>query len=95
MVKLLYHEPVGKAGESGHVEKERARMTQGSLFVAGVEGLEPTDWTVGPWSPETLPGSVYAGLLIRALERSEGAPTKAFFGTCEQTLVFERREPAP
>ena len=35
-------------------------------------GLQPTEWAVGPWSADTLQGSAYGGLLVRALER-EGA----------------------
>ena len=32
-------------------------------------------------------------LCVAGVERSEGVPTRPF-GTCEQTLLFERREPA-
>jgi hypothetical protein len=49
-------------------------MVQESLFVAAADGLEPTEWAVGPWSPDTLQGSAYCGLLVRALERSDGPP---------------------
>jgi len=48
-------------------------MTHESLFVPEADGLEPTEWAVGPWSPDTLQGSAYGGLLVRALERSDGA----------------------
>lgn len=27
-------------------------MTEESLFVAEADGLEPTEWAVGPWSPD-------------------------------------------
>jgi len=40
--------------------------------VAEGADLQPTDWAVGPWSADTLQGSAYGGLLVRALER-EGA----------------------
>ena len=49
-------------------------MTQESLFVAEANGLAPTGWAVGPWSPDTLQGSAYGGLLVRALERSDAVP---------------------
>jgi acyl-coenzyme A thioesterase PaaI-like protein len=49
-------------------------MTEESLFVAEADGLAPTSWAVGPWSPDTLQGSAYGGLLVRALERSDGPP---------------------
>ena len=51
-----------------------ARLTQESLFVAEANGLAPTGWAVGPWSPDTLQGSAYGGLLVRALERSDAVP---------------------
>jgi hypothetical protein len=46
-------------------------MTDQSLFIRKNGELEPTEWAVGPWSADTLQGSAYAGLLVRALERSE------------------------
>jgi len=49
-------------------------MTEESLFVAEADGLEPTEWAGGPWSPDALQGSAYGSLLVRALERSDGAP---------------------
>jgi len=49
-------------------------MSPESLFVAEADGLEPTEWAVGPWSPDTLQASAYGALLVRALERSEQAP---------------------
>ena len=49
-------------------------MSQQSLFVGEADGLEPTEWAIGPWSPDTLQASAYGGLLVRALERSDPAP---------------------
>src|SRR5689334_24702054 len=49
-------------------------MAEQSCFVATEGGFEPTQWAVGPWSPDTLQGSAYGGLLVRALERDGGAP---------------------
>ena len=49
-------------------------MSQECLFVAEADGLAPTEWAVGPWSADTLQGSAYGGLLVRALERSDAAP---------------------
>jgi acyl-coenzyme A thioesterase PaaI-like protein len=49
-------------------------LSQQSLFVAEADGLEPTEWAIGPWSPDTLQASAYGGLLVRALERSDPAP---------------------
>ena len=46
-------------------------MTQECLFVAEADGLAPTERAVGPWSTDTLQGSAYGGLLVRALERSD------------------------
>jgi hypothetical protein len=48
-------------------------MTEECLFVADGDGYAPTEWAVGPWSPDTLQGSAYGGLLVRILERSEAA----------------------
>jgi len=44
-----------------------------ALFVADNDALRPTEWAVGPWSPDTLQASAYGGLLVRALERA-GVP---------------------
>jgi acyl-coenzyme A thioesterase PaaI-like protein len=49
-------------------------LSQQSLFVAEADGLEPTEWAVGPWSADTLQASAYGALLVRALERSDQAP---------------------
>jgi hypothetical protein len=49
-------------------------MADESLFIATGDELRPTEWAVGPWSADTLQASAYAGLLVRALERS---PTPA------------------
>src|SRR5215831_12927003 len=43
------------------------------MFVAQGSGFQPTEFAVGPWSPELLQGSAYGGLLVRALERHEAA----------------------
>jgi len=48
-------------------------MADESLFRVEGEGLQPTEFAVGPWSPNLLQGSAYGGLLARALERHEGA----------------------
>src|SRR5436190_7399906 len=48
-------------------------MSDECLFVADGDGFLPTEWAVGPWSPDTLQGSAYGGLLTRLLERSEAA----------------------
>ena len=37
------------------------------------EGFQPTPWAVGPWSADTLQGSAYGALLVRALERHPAA----------------------
>jgi len=44
-----------------------------ALFITEDGALRPTQWAVGPWSPDALQGSAYGGLLVRALERSEAA----------------------
>src|SRR5215470_7300852 len=36
------------------------------------DDLVPTEWAVGPWSKDTLQGSAYGGLLVRALDRAPG-----------------------
>jgi hypothetical protein len=43
------------------------------MFVAQGAHLQPTEWAVGPWSPDTLQASAYGGLLARALERCQAA----------------------
>jgi hypothetical protein len=43
-------------------------------FVAEGADLVPTGSAVGPWSADTLQGSAYGSLLVRALEREGGAP---------------------
>src|SRR5262245_38820291 len=53
--------------------RRNARVSHESLFVAEADGLEPTEWAVGPWSPDTLQASAYGALLVRALERSDQA----------------------
>src|SRR5215813_7050573 len=48
-------------------------MAEESMFVAKGSSFQPTEFAVGPWSPDLLQGSAYGGLLIRALERHEAA----------------------
>jgi hypothetical protein len=48
-------------------------MADECCFVAEGADLQPTEWAVGPWSPDTLQGSAYGGVLVRALEREAGA----------------------
>ena len=48
-------------------------MSDECLFVADGDGFQPTEWSVGPWSADTLQGSAYGGLLTKVLERSEAA----------------------
>jgi hypothetical protein len=47
-------------------------MADECCFVAEGADLQPTEWAVGPWSPDTLQGSAYGGVLVRALEREAG-----------------------
>jgi acyl-Coa thioesterase superfamily protein/acyl-CoA thioesterase superfamily protein len=63
-------------------------MADESLFIPVGDTLEPTEWAVGPWSPDTLQASAYAGLLVRALERS---PAPA--GTLIARLAFDLWRP--
>jgi len=49
-------------------------MADECLFIAEGDALRPTEWAVGPWSPDTLQASAYAGLLVRALERAPAPP---------------------
>jgi hypothetical protein len=48
-------------------------MADECLFIADGEIFQPTEWAVGPWSADTLQGSAYGPLLVRALERSDAA----------------------
>jgi len=48
-------------------------MSDECLFVVDGDGFRPTEWSVGPWSADTLQGSAYGGLLTRLLERSDAA----------------------
>lgn len=48
-------------------------MADESLFVAEGDAFQPTEFAVGPWSPDLLQGSAYGGLLVRALELHEAA----------------------
>jgi len=64
-------------------------MEEESMFVAQGSGFQPTEFAVGPWSPDLLQGSAYGGLLIRSLERHEAAPdplklTMCFIMLCEE-----------
>ena len=52
-------------------------MPEDSCFVAEGTDVHPTEWAVGPWSADTLQGSAYGGLLVRALERDGAAPGMA------------------
>jgi hypothetical protein len=52
-------------------------MADECCFVTNGADLQPTEWAVGPWSADTLQGSAYGGLLVRALEREGGAPGMA------------------
>jgi hypothetical protein len=63
-------------------------LSQQSLFVGEADGLEPTEWAIGPWSPDTLQASAYGGLLVRALERSDPAP-----GMLPSRLAFDLWRP--
>ena len=49
-------------------------MADQALFVPDGETLVPTEWAVGPWSPDTLQASAYGGLLVRALEQAPAPP---------------------
>ena len=49
-------------------------MADECCFVADGAEMQPTEWAVGPWSADTLQGSAYGGVLVRALEREGGAP---------------------
>ena len=49
-------------------------MADECCFVAEGADMQPTEWAVGPWSPDTLQGSAYGGLLVRALEREAAPP---------------------
>ena len=44
------------------------------MFVAAGDALHPTEWAVGPWSPDTLQASAYGGLLVRLMERAPTPP---------------------
>jgi hypothetical protein len=48
-------------------------MAEECCFVAAGTELQPTEWAVGPWSADTLQGSAYGGVLVRAREREGGA----------------------
>jgi hypothetical protein len=48
-------------------------MSDECLFIAEGDGFQPSEWAVGPWSPDTLQGSAYCGLLGRVIETSEVA----------------------
>ena len=43
-------------------------MADSCLFVADNGTYQPTEWAVGPWSPDTLQASAYGALLTRLLE---------------------------
>ena len=48
-------------------------MLDECMFIADGKNFQPTEWAVGPWSPDLLQGSAYGALLVRALERHEAA----------------------
>ena len=48
-------------------------MAEECCFLAEGADVQPTEWAVGPWSADTLQGSAYGGLLVRALEGDAGA----------------------
>jgi hypothetical protein len=48
-------------------------MADESMFVVDGAEVQPTEWAVGPWSADTLQGSAYGGLLVRALEGGDAA----------------------
>src|SRR5215469_9538960 len=48
-------------------------MADECLFLTEGEGFQPSEFAVGPWSPDLLQGSAYGGLLVRALEGHEAA----------------------
>ena len=43
-------------------------MADACLFVPQNGTYQPTEWAVGPWSPDTLQASAYGALLTRVLE---------------------------
>ena len=43
-------------------------MADACLFVPQNGTYQPTEWAVGPWSPDTLQASAYGALLTRLLE---------------------------
>jgi len=43
-------------------------MADECLFIAEDDVFQPTEWAVGPWSPDTLQASAYGALLTRVLE---------------------------
>jgi Thioesterase-like superfamily len=47
-------------------------MAEECCFLAEGTDVQPTEWAVGPWSADTLQGSAYGGLLVRALEGDAG-----------------------
>ena len=44
-------------------------MADEAMFVVAGDAMQPTEWAVGPWSPDALQASAYGGLLVRLLER--------------------------
>jgi hypothetical protein len=49
-------------------------MADQCMFVPAGDELHPTEWAVGPWSPDTLQASAYGGLLVRLIERAPAPP---------------------
>jgi acyl-CoA thioesterase len=54
-------------------------------FTADGEGFLPTEWAVGPWSPDLLQGSAYGALMVRALEH-HGPPAGMMLGRLSYDL---------
>jgi acyl-CoA thioesterase len=50
-------------------------MADESIFVRDGESFQPTEWAVGPWSPDLLQGSAFGGLMVRALEQHAASGT--------------------
>jgi hypothetical protein len=53
-------------------------MADEVVFLAEGEGFQPTEFAVGPWSPDLLQGGAYGGLMVKALERHAAAAGMTF-----------------
>ncbi|MDA3040008.1 MAG: thioesterase family protein [Actinomycetota bacterium] len=68
-------------------------MDSDALFVPeGPETFRPTDFTRGPWSPDSLHGGPVVGLLARTVERAAAATGSALL--CSR-LTVEMLRPVP